>query len=609
MANSFVTVLDQSFDPQAIYGVEKSLDMTHSNRIDDYSPFFAETDDDMSSSLVAKVQQLKKRLIKLAKMQKAFMRKLDEPVPISTTVLPGEPGRLGPRGIRGPPGAPGPQGLTGAVGRYGVTGNSGVPGDMGPMGLPGLPGDQGDRGRTGVPGIQGPPGPRGLVGEPGQKGDNGPPGYPGENGMAGLPGQRGNPGPRGQSPRGPPGDPGTPGTRGLPGPKGPPGARGPPGPPGNAGAPGDIGARGAQGPAGKDTDVISANMCPGIREESKKHVCCGTSNVAWEDFKTYGTLIDVNTDRCKFLNDDVMYFTSVFGNSLIGGFAGVGSIHDSKKDSFRMYVMAPAKTRQAWEVNSNQVKVQWCGVGESTGPQEVGLCCGLTSPNDWSNDNAGRSIQVNINTKACQFGGSPQYFSTLSGMGAVQDTVGTASIYPGSDLPKNSFRSMIGGLSSYLDTVTKANARANNWQLGWCGIGSVFPTGDMLINRKEITAAEYPCTGVRLVSGSSVASNAARACCGISEGQWKSDSTNLVYEYVDTSSCNFKASPAPVYLTSLRGTGKLFEMGGVTSVYDPSVKGFTTKLMLSSVSGNMDVEKAKQYSLQVQWCGFGEKAS
>ena len=54
MADSFVTVLDQSFDPQAIYGEEKSLDMTHSNRIDDYSPFFAETDDDMSSSLVSK---------------------------------------------------------------------------------------------------------------------------------------------------------------------------------------------------------------------------------------------------------------------------------------------------------------------------------------------------------------------------------------------------------------------------------------------------------------------------------------------------------------------------------------------------------------------------
>eukprot|EP00960_Hanusia_phi_P049521 759588-Hanusia_phi.AAC.4 len=58
-------------------------------------------------------------------MQKAFMKRLDQPVAITTTVLPGEPGRLGPRGRRGPPGAPGPQGLTGPQGRYGVTGDSG----------------------------------------------------------------------------------------------------------------------------------------------------------------------------------------------------------------------------------------------------------------------------------------------------------------------------------------------------------------------------------------------------------------------------------------------------------------------------------------------------
>uniref|UniRef100_A0A7S0EEB6 Uncharacterized protein n=1 Tax=Hanusia phi TaxID=3032 RepID=A0A7S0EEB6_9CRYP len=582
--------------------------MTHSNRIDDYSSFFSDTDDEVSSSLVAKVQKLKNRLIRLAKMQKAFMKRLDQPVAITTTVLPGEPGRLGPRGRRGPPGAPGPQGLTGPQGRYGVTGDSGIPGEMGPVGAPGPHGDQGDRGRTGVPGVQGPPGPRGLTGNPGEKGDKGPPGYPGDNGPAGLPGQRGNRGPRGQSPTGPPGDQGIPGARGPPGPKGPPGSRGAPGPPGNAGSQGDIGARGTQGPPGKDTEVITANSCPGIKEENKKHVCCGTSKGSWEEFKTYGSMIDVNTERCKFINDDVMYFTSVSGNSIIGELAGVGSIHNSKKDSFRMYVMSSAQTRSASELNQNQVKVQWCGVGESTGPQEVGLCCGLSTTNMWSNDNYYRSITANIDTAACQFGGSPQYFSTLSGKGSVQDTVGTASIYPGSDVPKKSFRTKIGGLSSYLNTATKSNAVVENWRLGWCGIGSVFPTGEMLMNRKEITPNEYPCTGVRLVSGTSVASNTAKACCGISEGNWQSDGTNGVSEKVDTSSCNFKSNPTPVYLTSLRGTGKLFEIGGVTSAFDPQANGFTSKLKLSTESGNMNVEKAKSYSLQVQWCGFGEVA-
>ena len=155
---------DQKFDPKGIYKDPKEIDLDHPNRIDQYGSLFQDDEFDSPPGLWKKVEQLKNRLRRLAKMQKRFMESLDHPIKVTQTVEQGEPGRLGPRGVRGPVGPVGKQGMTGPQGRPGLIGRPGLPGDEGDRGAPGLRGFRGNRGRTGVPGSTGPPGPRGESG-------------------------------------------------------------------------------------------------------------------------------------------------------------------------------------------------------------------------------------------------------------------------------------------------------------------------------------------------------------------------------------------------------------------------------------------------------------
>jgi hypothetical protein len=349
-----------------------------------YGSLFQDNDDNAQPGLWKAVTMLKNRLIQLARMQQKFMSKLDHPVQVSQHILPGEPGQMGKRGKRGPVGPQGKQGFTGAQGRQGLIGPDGPPGDEGDRGVTGPRGFIGDPGRIGEPGDTGEPGARGAAGSMGKEGGPGPPGYDGEPGPQGLPGQKGNIGPRGTSPMGAPGNPGPNGGQGTVGGKGPQGARGDPGPHGRPGERGDPGTFGATGPLGKDAKRLPAAQCGQQTEDHKLNVCCGQAVVAWKDYFSSGSYLDVDTSGCKFSEDSVMYFSELFGQGGQWTKVGETSLYSSSKDRFRVYVSAvKGDSAPSWQMNALQNTVQWCGVGRSTGPKQSGVCCGTSSPNDF----------------------------------------------------------------------------------------------------------------------------------------------------------------------------------------------------------------------------------
>jgi hypothetical protein len=92
---------DQAFDPKGVYSDPQELDLDHPNRIDRYGSLFQDDEDEAEPGVWKSVKKLKNELIHLARMQQKFMERLDHPVQVSQTVMPGEPGRMGARGKRG----------------------------------------------------------------------------------------------------------------------------------------------------------------------------------------------------------------------------------------------------------------------------------------------------------------------------------------------------------------------------------------------------------------------------------------------------------------------------------------------------------------------------
>jgi hypothetical protein len=89
---------DQAFDPKGVYSDPQELDLDHPNRIDRYGSLFQDDEDEAEPGVWKAVTRLKNELIHLARMQQKFMERLDHPVQVSQTVMPGEPGCMGARG-------------------------------------------------------------------------------------------------------------------------------------------------------------------------------------------------------------------------------------------------------------------------------------------------------------------------------------------------------------------------------------------------------------------------------------------------------------------------------------------------------------------------------
>jgi len=215
-----------------------------------------------------------------------------------------------------------------------------------------------------------------------------------------------------------------------------------------------------------------------------------------------------------------------------------------------------------------------------------------------------------FSTKSCQFGGDPIYMTTMSGKtvsgrSTNWDLTGTGSYYGSIGPSKKWFRVWLGGQRQLYYYATNANARVYDWNVNWCGFGTVFPTGDMQLANKQITNEEYPCERARVIQGDKVESNKAEICCGIEDDEWKSAGMNQLHKKISTRHCCFKKDSPVTYLTSMKGDSSHWTMGGITAPIDPSSTEFS--IHLTAVSGSLTISSAQMYNYRLQWCGIGER--
>jgi len=189
------------------------------------------------------------------------------------------------------------------------------------------------------------------------------------------------------------------------------------------------------------------------QDTEKQNVCCGSGVVDWQNFYGTGAYMDIDTNSCKFSGDDVMYFTEIFGQGGQWTKNGAQAIYTSTKSGFRVYIneikkysSSPAK---AWEMNSLQHRIKWCGVGASTGSRSQAVCCGVGKPSDLSD--YGGALYTDVSTRACKFGSEPIYLTsvtgkTVAGRSVNWDLNGAGASYPGIGVNKNWFRMWLGGI-------------------------------------------------------------------------------------------------------------------------------------------------------------------
>ena len=516
-------MLADSFDAGALYSDNKEIDNEHPNRIDGYECLFNDCDSAAKNDLQSKgpakprgetlqrvsatgggvalatcvrslnarttraVQSLKRKLLKLVKMQRQFQSSvLGKPPATVIKVMPGEPGRLGFRGARGPVGPQGDEGDQGPRGRVGLKGRPGIPGVEGDRGFKGDQGDQGDQGPRGPMGPRGPVGARGVIGDKGGSGVRGPKGYRGADGPPGQPGAKGNRGPRGIDPVGPPGPPGDEGGRGTPGETGPQGDRGAVGPRGDSGPTGDSGIPGIKGLPGQDAKQQPPRQCLGVSTYSPANegMCCGRAGSPyWKNLPDGGAETTVDTSGCKFADDGVRYFTVMPSGSWTEWAVGQNVVLKSKKNKFTMRIKVPS--RPGVDVNSYQPGIRWCGVGKQAdnAPRVSNLCCGKSTYESGSAMYLGDGNACNIR--------DPQFMVSLR---MRPDSYG----YQTDSSSFMGFSRITQGGNSWSRTVYLRIFRTDNptyrqesWDrkiyntggfMNFCEAGDAFPSGDMLLN-------------------------------------------------------------------------------------------------------------------------------
>ncbi|MFE7612350.1 hypothetical protein [Streptomyces celluloflavus] len=88
-------------------------------------------------------------------------------------------------------------------------------------------------------------------------------------------------------------------------------------------------------------------------------------------------------------------------------------------------------------------------------------------------------------------------------------------------------------------------------------------------------------------------------------GDGWTDADSSIYINVDTSAGKFKSTPTYVAsLTFSKDEGGAFEITGLSSIYEPSPKGFTVHV--AKGKNKVTVDQAKDRNYAVNWVGVGQ---
>jgi hypothetical protein len=155
----------------------------------------------------------------------------------------------------------------------------------------------------------------------------------------------------------------------------------------------------------------------------------------------------------------------------------------------------------------------------------------------------GDTIYTEIDTRACNWGSTPLYFTTLGGTGGHFTTDGVTSIY---DATAQNFRVYVNKSG-----VTPTSADSSKWHVNWVSIA----------NNTNVTGL---CTGRSATN------------------TWVQYNSDAIYMDVNTSACGFASTPS--YFTSLSGTSAHSATVGATSIYSPTATGFRVYVLKNNVT-------------------------
>lgn len=298
-----------------------------------------------------------------------------------------------------------------------------------------------------------------------------------------------------------------------------------------------------------------------VEVDFDSHITCsgqttpGSTN--WQPYTSQGLFVDIDTTACGFTGTP-LYHTTLGGSSSQWVAEGVTSIYAPTATGFRVYLyyengVTPAQANQwQWHVNWNGTPDNHIGTA---------ICSGRTTPGstNWQVYTT-KDVYLDVSTSACGFTTTPEYFTSIGGIGQQWHTQGANSIYART---ATGFRVYIHREAG----ITPAQANSWQWHINWLAIPDNTTNSDL-------------CTGHTTPGNTN----------------WHDYFSNGIYVDVNTSACGFSATPH--YLTSLSGNGYHWKTTGATSVYIPTATGF--RVYIARQEG-ITPTQANQWQWHINW--------
>lgn len=274
----------------------------------------------------------------------------------------------------------------------------------------------------------------------------------------------------------------------------------------------------------------------------------------WKQYDENSICVDIDTTMAGF-TETPLYFASIGGDSGHWNLNGVNAIYSPTATGFRAYLRDDLGNPLTPDIaNKQNWYIQWTGIPK-TENMAGSTPLGATEWNQYDKN----SIFADVDTSKAGFIDTPLYFTSISGHYRHWEADGTNAIYSPTS---TGFRVYLrNDLSADL---TPEMANQMGWNVQWIGV-----------EKKDDQAG----------------STAYKAT------EWNPLDANSIY--VDLGA-NTGLGYAPMYLTSLAGDYRHWEVDGVNAIYSPTSEDFRIYLR-DDLSDYLTPELANNMGWHLQW--------
>ncbi len=192
-------------------------------------------------------------------------------------------------------------------------------------------------------------------------------------------------------------------------------------------------------------------------------ICIGqTASTGW---KTYDQDIglDVDTSQCNFANgEDIVYMTSLGGESSHWSTTGATSIYAADSNSFQVYLHYTPGAMTPDTANDWGWHINWLAVRR--GLRLPSLCSGRTTTGAGWQQYSADTVLLGIDTTSCAMTGVPLYFASIYGDN-IWRTTGASAIYAPNP---ESFTVYI--RNSRAGSISPSYASSQAWRMAWLAV-------------------------------------------------------------------------------------------------------------------------------------------